>query len=74
MTDPQIRDAVARALAEDIGSGDITSQLTVGANIEAHGTFLAKQDFVLAGIELLPVIYEQRGGNIDLSVLQRLYA
>lgn len=59
---PEILDAVARALAEDIGTGDITSELTVPPHIRAKGTFLAKQDLVLAGVELLPLIYEQRGG------------
>jgi nicotinate-nucleotide pyrophosphorylase (carboxylating) len=59
---PEVREAVARALDEDIGSGDITSELTVPAGLGAHGAFLAKQDFILAGVELLPVIYERFGG------------
>lgn len=59
---PEIRAAVERALAEDIGPGDITSELTVPANLEAHGSFLAKQQLVVAGIELLPLIYEIRSG------------
>jgi nicotinate-nucleotide pyrophosphorylase (carboxylating) len=59
---PQVRAAVEAALAEDIGTGDITSQLTVPAELQAHGSFLAKQTLVLAGIELLPLIYELRGG------------
>jgi nicotinate-nucleotide pyrophosphorylase (carboxylating) len=59
---PEVHSAIAKALAEDIGSGDITSRLTIPADLPAHGTFLAKQDLVLAGIELLPLIYEMRGG------------
>ncbi len=59
---PEIRDAVSRALTEDIGPGDVTSELTVPADLQASGSFLAKQDFTLAGIELLPLIYELRGG------------
>lgn len=57
----EIREAVRRALAEDIGPGDITSTLTVPESLMARGTFLAKQDFVLAGIELVPVIFELVG-------------
>jgi nicotinate-nucleotide pyrophosphorylase (carboxylating) len=60
---PEVRGAVERALAEDIGSGDITSQLTVPENLQAHGSFLAKQELVLAGIELLPLVYEICGGG-----------
>ena len=59
---PEVRGTVERALAEDIGSGDITSQLTVPENLQAHGSFLAKQKLVLAGIELLPLVYEICGG------------
>ena len=59
---PEVRDAVLRALAEDIGSGDITSELTVPAALLARGSFLAKQSMILAGIELLPLVYEFRGG------------
>lgn len=59
---PEVREAVARALAEDVGTGDVTSELTVPFQLMAHGSFLAKEDMVLAGIELLPVVYEFFGG------------
>lgn len=64
-----VRDTVARALAEDIGSGDITSQLTVPADREASGSFIAKQDLVLAGVELLPLIYATHGGRATVKIL-----
>ena len=59
---PEVRGAVERALAEDIGSGDITSELTVPANLRSRGAFIARQPLILAGIELLPLIYDLRGG------------
>lgn len=59
---PEIREAVARALAEDIGAGDITTELTVPAELRARGFFLAKQEMRLAGVELLPLVYELFGG------------
>jgi nicotinate-nucleotide pyrophosphorylase (carboxylating) len=59
---PEVRTTVERALLEDVGAGDITSELTVPADLHAHGGFVAKQPLVLAGIELLPLIYEIRGG------------
>jgi nicotinate-nucleotide pyrophosphorylase (carboxylating) len=58
----EVRGAVERALAEDIGTGDVTSQLTIPKNFSAHGSFMAKQSLVLAGAELLAVVYEMRGG------------
>lgn len=64
---PEVRSAVERALAEDIGSGDITSRLTVPENLRASGSFIAKQALVLAGIELLPLIYQLRkGADVEL--------
>ncbi|MBV9612498.1 MAG: carboxylating nicotinate-nucleotide diphosphorylase [Acidobacteriaceae bacterium] len=58
---PEVRDAIKRALNEDIGSGDITSQLTIPEGLRARGRFLARQSLILAGSELLPLIYEERG-------------
>jgi len=59
---PEILEAVRRALAEDIGSGDITSQACVPIHVRAQGRFFAREPPVVAGVELLPVIYQQRGG------------
>lgn len=59
---PEIRAVVEQALAEDIGSGDITSTRTIPEELRARGSFLAKQDIVVAGLELLPTIYAVRGG------------
>jgi len=62
VTHPDVREAVRRALEEDIGPGDITSQACVPADLVAWGGFVARQELVLAGVELLPLIYELRGG------------
>ncbi len=58
---PQVREAVERALAEDIGTGDITTALTVPAERLASGKFLAKDHMIVAGAELLPLVYELAG-------------
>lgn len=49
--------AITAALAEDIGSGDITTLLTVPAGAMATGTVRAKQALTLAGVELLAEIF-----------------
>jgi nicotinate-nucleotide pyrophosphorylase (carboxylating) len=59
---PEILDAVRRALAEDIGAGDLTTNSTVAAGRHATGRFHARQDMVVAGVELLPLIYAELGG------------
>ena len=53
---------VRAALAEDIGSGDVTTQATVPEATEAAGYFLARERLVLAGTEVLQPIYDERGG------------
>lgn len=66
---PEIHAAVRRALEEDIGPGDATSQAIVPADRRAFGRFYARQPLVLAGIELLPLIYQLRGGVDSLELL-----
>jgi nicotinate-nucleotide pyrophosphorylase (carboxylating) len=55
---PEIADTVRRALAEDIGSGDITTNLCVPADALATGRMFARECLTLAGIELLPLVFE----------------
>jgi nicotinate-nucleotide pyrophosphorylase (carboxylating) len=59
---PDIQALVDLALREDIGCGDITTAATIPADAMAEGRFYARQDLVLAGIELLPMIFDVRGG------------
>ena len=67
---PEIREVVRRALEEDIGPGDITSQACVPADLAASGKFFAREALVLAGVELLPLIYEFRGGVEHFEILR----
>jgi nicotinate-nucleotide pyrophosphorylase (carboxylating) len=53
------RDVVRRALAEDVGAGDITTEATVLAAQQARGTFLMKSDGVLAGIDVAFEVFRQ---------------
>ncbi len=57
------------ALAEDIGSGDVTTEACVPPDRQAEGRFLVREDLVIAGLELLPAIYGVRGGVDDLRLL-----
>jgi len=59
---PEIIEAVRRALAEDIGPGDITSEACIPLGQRAAGRFVAREPLVAAGVELLPLIYRLRGG------------
>lgn len=64
-------EVVRRALEEDIGPGDVTSQACVPASRHARGKFLARQPLVLAGSGLLRIIYQERGGVEELHLQKR---
>ena len=69
MLPPDTEALVRRALEEDIGTGDFTSMCTIDADRQAEGRFFARQpDCVVAGLEILPMIYEMRGGVDELRL------
>ena len=53
------RDLIARALAEDVGSGDVTSALIIAEGQRARGVLVAKGELVLAGIDLAAEAFRQ---------------
>jgi len=53
---------LVRALEEDIGTGDITTNSCVPADATATGTYFARDQLVVAGTELLALIYDLQGG------------
>ncbi|HEX7794957.1 MAG TPA: carboxylating nicotinate-nucleotide diphosphorylase [Vicinamibacterales bacterium] len=55
----QYRDIVSRALAEDLGPGDVTTNATVRPEQRARGLFLAKADCVLAGLDVAVETFRQ---------------
>jgi len=54
-----IEEIVHRALDEDVGTGDVTTNLCVRENIRAVGHFIAKESLVPAGLEVLPYLFER---------------
>jgi len=65
---PDIIDSVERALEEDIGPGDVTSHACVPEGRMAQGRFIAREEQIVAGTELLPLIYKARGGVESLGI------
>lgn len=66
--DPALfHDIVRRALAEDIGAGDVTSEATVPAGQKARGVLLIKQECVLAGIGVAFETFRQLDSTVTVS-------
>jgi len=59
MMDEQIRAIVQRALAEDVGPGDVTSQWILPPEMRVRGCFLAKAQGVLAGLAVVRQVFRQ---------------
>ena len=53
------RDLVARALAEDVGQGDVTSALTVDEGQHARGVVIAKSPLTLCGLDIAAETFRQ---------------
>jgi len=53
------RDIVRRALAEDVGDGDVTTDATVPPHQRARGVFLVKSPCVVAGIDVAVETFRQ---------------
>jgi nicotinate-nucleotide pyrophosphorylase (carboxylating) len=54
-------------LKEDLGRGDITTQATVRGGARARGRFLAKQDFVLCGLEIAEAVFNTLDMTIEIE-------
>lgn len=63
--EPDVRALIDLALAEDIGTGDITSIATVPADRTATAIMLAKDDGVLSGIDVAREVF--RTVDIDIE-------
>jgi nicotinate-nucleotide pyrophosphorylase (carboxylating) len=66
---PQIRHAIRRALAEDIGPGDITTERIVPAKATMRGVILAKQTGVIAGLDVAQAVYLEIDPAVDFEPL-----
>jgi nicotinate-nucleotide pyrophosphorylase (carboxylating) len=62
------RDLVRRALAEDLGQGDVTSNAIVGPGQRARGTLLAKSACTLAGLDVAMEAFRQADPEVRPSL------
>lgn len=57
LTTTDYADLVARALVEDVGDGDVTTQATVAPDVRAHGILLAKTPLIVAGLDVAAAVF-----------------
>ena len=67
----EYQDIVRRALEEDIGTGDVTTEAIVAPSQQARGTFLVKADCVLAGVEVAADAFRQLDARVQMHFFRR---
>ena len=60
-----LQKCIQRALDEDIGAGDVTTDTIVPAAALIGGRIVAKQSGVIAGLEIARLVFEQLSEGID---------
>jgi nicotinate-nucleotide pyrophosphorylase (carboxylating) len=60
-------DLARRALAEDIGRGDATTEATVPATVRATGRIIAKADGVVAGLPMAALVLRQMDPSATIT-------
>lgn len=66
---PQVRRIVRLALDEDIGTGDVTTTTVVPADARVVGEVVAKEDGILAGLEVAALVLETVDPTIEVAFL-----
>jgi len=66
-----LRKLIEQALAEDIGPGDITSEATIRAESVSIAVIIAKQDLVLAGLDVSRAVFHCLDPDIQVSVFAK---
>ena len=64
------RGIVRRALAEDLGWGDVTTEATVDPNLRARGVILVKSACVLAGLDAAGEAFRQLDPAVQIRMLR----
>ncbi len=62
------RELVRRALAEDFGWGDVTTETIIDREQKAHGVIVTKSSCVMAGIEIASEAFRQLDPAVNITI------
>jgi len=66
---PEIDALIDRALAEDLEAGDITTESLFPSHIHGMAIVMAKEDGILAGVEVARTVFSRVDASLDFRVL-----
>ena len=58
-----------QAIAEDIGSGDVTTNALIAPDLKTKAAIIAKSDGVIAGLEVALSVFELVDPSLELSLI-----
>ncbi len=66
---PEILETIRLALAEDIGSGDVTTNSIVPPDASMRGRIISKQGGIIAGLDVAKAVYQMEDPDVDFQPL-----
>jgi len=69
LNEAQIEEIIDRALAEDLGRGDITTEALIHGDQQGIGLIVIKREGILAGIEVAKQVFNRVDPNLRVDIL-----
>jgi len=69
LVESEITNLIQSALLEDIRGGDVTTESLIGRESKARAVWIAKQDGVVAGLEIAKKVFCQLDNNLDWNTI-----
>jgi len=66
---PQIEEIIDRALAEDLGKGDVTTEALIHGDWQGTGSIVAKKEGILAGTEAAKQVFHRVDPELKVEIL-----
>ncbi len=63
----EIKEIIENALIEDIGTGDITTELTIPEGVEVKATIIAKEDCVVCGLDIAGTVFSILDDRVEYA-------
>ena len=67
--EPEVRELIARALAEDVGPGDATTLALVDANASAAARIVARHPVVVSGMGVAAEVFRSADPALKVEIL-----
>jgi nicotinate-nucleotide pyrophosphorylase (carboxylating) len=66
--DSEVIRLIQFAIHEDVGTGDVTSELTINRNTTAAARFLLKTDGIVCGLPVMRLVFREFSSDVDLEL------